>query len=291
MFFFYTLSPVREPILCCYSTGRQQLKILNRFKKEADPFKLQSRLEIWLRRLGVISAAFILLLLFITLYLWLSLPDVSFLKNENPKITALMQQRIDEAAEKKQKFRIRQRWVTYDNIPKQLKNAIRISEDAGFFWHEGVDYDELLESFKVNISEGSFKRGGSTITQQLAKNLFLSTEKSFFRKIKEYFIAKRLEEKLSKARIFHLYLNLIEFGPGIFGVEQAARTYFHRSVNNLNLEQMIRLAAVVSRPLIERPTRNSRWLLWRCRWIATKLKAFGFIDAETFNKVIEKFRR
>lgn len=224
------------------------------------------------------------------IYFYFSLPDVAYLKNKNPKITALMQLRIDQAKASNKKFRIRQRWVRYQSVPRMLKNSIRISEDASFFMHEGVDFEELKESIKKNFEEGELVRGGSTITQQLAKNLYLSTEKSFLRKIKEYFIARRLEKELSKARIFHLYLNVIEFGQGIFGVEAASGYYFGKSVSNLNLEEMIRLTAIIPRPLITNPRGRSGWLRWKCKWILRKLALYNYIDQETCDSTIQAFR-
>ncbi|HES59481.1 MAG TPA: penicillin-binding protein, partial [Caldithrix sp.] len=125
--------------------------------------------------------------------------------------------------------------------------------------------------------------------QQLAKNLYLSTEKSFLRKIKEYFIAKRLEKELSKYRIFHLYLNVIEFGRGVFGVEAASRFYFGKSVGNLTLEEMVRLTAIIPRPLITNPKGNSRWLKWKCKWILRKLALYNYIDQAACDAALLSF--
>lgn len=240
----------------------------------------------WLKKRPVKLIKILLLLsLFLVLgyaiYFFASLPDVSYLKNENPKITALMQLRIDQAKAENKKFKIRQKWIRYRAIPDLLKKSIRISEDASFYKHEGVDFEELKESIIKNLEEGKLARGGSTITQQLAKNLYLSTEKSFLRKLKEYFIAQRLEKDLSKYRIYHLYLNIIEFGPGVFGVEAASKYYFRKSVGNLTLEEMVRLTAIIPRPLITNPKGNSKWLKWKCRWIIRKLALYNYIDQTT----------
>ncbi len=232
--------------------------------------------------------ALILLMAFV---FWFSLPDVDYLKTENPRITALMEQRKTEAVAQHKKYRIRQRWVRFRSIPKYLKQAVRISEDASFYKHEGVDFEELKVAIKRDLREGKLARGGSTITQQLAKNLYFSTEKSFIRKIKEYFVAKRLEAALSKNRIFHLYLNIIEFGPGIFGVQAASRYYFGKNVWDLSLEESIRLAAVIPRPLRTNPTGRSRWLLWKCRWIVHKMKRYGFISQKEYETVKVVFNR
>jgi len=213
-----------------------------------------------------------------SLSIYLSLPDVAHLKNNNPKITALMQLRKEQSEAQGKKYNIRQNWVSFQTIPDLLKKAVRISEDASFYEHKGIDYEELKESIRKNLEEGNLVRGGSTITQQLAKNLFLSPEKSFLRKIIEYFIAKRLEAELSKDRIFNLYLNVIELGPGIFGVEAASQHYFNKSVQNLNLEEMVRLAAVIPRPLVVNPTKDNKWLKWKVEWIFQKMKLYNYID-------------
>jgi monofunctional biosynthetic peptidoglycan transglycosylase len=228
----------------------------------------------------------------IMLYLaivYFNLPDVEYLKTKNPKTTAMIEARLAQAAEQKKRLKIRQQWVRFKNIPDLLKKAVRISEDAGFYQHEGVDFDEMKESFERNLKEGKIVRGGSTITQQLAKNLYLSTDRSYARKLKEYFIAGRLEDNLSKNRIFHLYLNVIEFGRGIFGVQSASRFYFKKNVSNLNLEQIVRLVAVIPRPLSMNPKSESKWLKWRCRWILSKLKKYKYITNEQYNNTISSF--
>jgi monofunctional biosynthetic peptidoglycan transglycosylase len=224
------------------------------------------------------------------LYIYLSLPNVSYLKNQNPKTTALMQQRLQAGQHGGKDIRIRQIWVRFEGIPKLLKEAVRISEDARFYEHEGIDYEEMAEAIKKNLDKGRLVRGASTITQQLAKNLYLSTEKSIIRKLKEFFIARRLEEELSKDRIFHLYLNVIEFGPGIFGVEAASRHFFGKSVGQLNLEEIVRLTAVIPKPLSEAPGRNSRWLKWKAGWILSILRKTGQISAEQYDQVRGDFR-
>lgn len=210
--------------------------------------------------------------------IYMSLPDVTYLKNNNPNITALMQLRKNQTKAQGKKYNIRQNWVSFQIIPDLLKKAVRISEDASFYEHKGIDYEELKESIKKNFEEGTLVRGGSTITQQLAKNLFLSPEKSFLRKIREYFIAKRLENELSKDRIFNLYLNVIELGPGIFGVEAASQHYFNKNVQNLNIEEIVRLTTIIPRPLAVSPKEDSEWLKWKVEWIFHKMRLYKYID-------------
>jgi monofunctional biosynthetic peptidoglycan transglycosylase len=224
------------------------------------------------------------------LYIYLSLPGVSHLKTQNPKTTALIDQRLREAQRTGMELKVRQVWIGFDGIPGLLKESVRVAEDARFYDHEGIDYEEISEAIKKNLDQGRWARGASTITQQLAKNLYLSTEKSLVRKLKEYFLALRLEEELSKNRIFHLYLNVIEFGPGIFGVEAAARHYFGKSVGQLSLEDIVRLTAVIPKPLSENPTRNSRWLKWKAGWILSTLRKTGHINAEQYQQTIARFK-
>lgn len=228
--------------------------------------------------------AFVLVMLFVLsiVLIYGSLPDVEILKTQNPKTTAFIEFRKKQARLNKKKIRIRQRWVGFRTIPKRLRQAVRISEDASFYKHEGVDFEELKEAIRRDIKDGRLSRGASTITQQLAKNLYLSEEKTFVRKIKEYLIARRLENALSKYRIYHLYLNVIEFGPGIFGIGAASSYYFKKHVSELALDEMVRLAAVIPRPLKVNPTRNRGWVKWKSNWILKKLKKYKYISEEEF---------
>ena len=244
----------------------------------------------WRRHWKVYATAFSGFLLILVLGFYFSLPDVSYLKSHHPRRTRLMEIRIRQAKEEGKRYRIRQYWVSFGRIPRLLKQSVRISEDASFYFHNGVDFTELKESIKKNLAKGRFARGGSTITQQLAKNLYLSPEKTILRKVREFFIARRLESTLSKNRIFHLYLNVIELGRGIFGVQAAARYYFGKNVQDLNLEEIARLTAIIPRPLTVRPTGRSRWLRWRCRWILRKLLRYRYITREQYDQTIAAFR-
>lgn len=224
-------------------------------------------------------------------YVLLSLPEVDDLKNKNPETTAIMEQRIKEAAENGEKLHIRHRWIPFAAIPQLLKDTVRISEDAAFYHHQGIDYYELKEAIKRNLKDGKKARGGSTITQQLAKNLFLSTEKSYTRKAKEFVLAKKLESHLSKDRIFSLYLNVIELGKGIFGVEAASLYYFNKSVGQLNLNEIVRLAAVIPKPLKVNPLSNSsRYLKWRANLLLDRLLKYDYITEKEYHKAKEEFK-
>lgn len=225
-----------------------------------------------------------------SLFIYLGLPDVSDLKTTNPEITALMRQRYRAAQDAKKEFVFRQQWVAFEKIPNLLKEAVRVTEDADFYQHEGVDFTELKIALKKNWEQGKYVRGASTITQQLAKNLYLSTDKSIIRKIKEYLIAKRLETHLKKSRIFSLYLNLIEFGPGLFGIQAASQYYFNKDVSRLNLEEIVRLTAVIPKPLKENPTLNSRWLIWKAGWILDTLRRYNYIHQGEYQAVKGRFQ-
>ena len=223
------------------------------------------------------------------LLIYLNLPDVSDLKTNNPRTTALMVQRFREAKRSQRDLVIRQQWVSFDKIPELFQNTIRITEDAAFYQHQGLDFIELKAALKKNWQKRKYVRGASTITQQLAKNLYLSTDKSIIRKIKEYLITRRLENQLGKKRIFSLYLNVIEFGPGIFGVQAAAQYFFHKNVDQLGLEEIVRLTAVIPKPLKETPTRNSSWIKWKAGWILDALRRYKYIDQREYQMVREEF--
>ena len=238
----------------------------------------------------IIGIVILLIILLAGFYFYLGLPDVSGLKTQNPRTTALMLQRYREAKEADEPFRIQQHWIDFEAIPKLLRETVRISEDAAFYQHKGIDFDELIEAIKKNWRKGEYARGASTITQQLAKNLYLSTNKNILRKIKEFLIARRLENNLSKDRIFSIYLNVIEWGPGIFGVEAASQHYFHKSVGQLNLEEIVRLVAVIPQPLKTNPTENSDWLKWKARWILDALRRYAYIDQTEYQAVYDRFQ-
>jgi monofunctional biosynthetic peptidoglycan transglycosylase len=245
-------------------------------------------------RLKKLVLSILFLIFFFTggavVYIYLSLPTISHLRSQNPPTTALIEQRLREAQRAGKVLKVRQTWVGFDGIPALLKESVRVSEDARFYEHEGIDYEEISEAAKKNLEQGRWARGASTITQQLAKNLYLSTEKTLVRKLKEFFLALHLERELSKNRIFHLYLNVIELGPGVFGVEAAARHYFGKSVGRLSLEDIVRLTAVIPKPLSESPIRQSRWLNRKARWILSILRKTGHISAEQYYQATIAFK-
>jgi len=226
------------------------------------------------KTISIILILFAVALISCTIFFLISLPNVSSLIKSNPSITAIMKQRIREAKKHKKRLYIKQKWVSLNKIPKTLIDSVILTEDASFYHHNGVDYHELKEAIKKNLKKGSKVRGGSTITQQLAKNLYLSTHKSYLRKLKEFFIAKRLEKNLSKDRILEIYLNVIEFGRGIFGVEAASFHFFKKTVSQLSLQEIVRLVAVIPKPLRVSPFSKSKYLKWRINLILKKLKIY-----------------
>ena len=196
-------------------------------------------------------------------YIYLTLPDVRPLAKVNPTTTAFMQLRIDEARDAGRKFSIRHQWVPYGRISPFLKRAVIVTEDAAFFDHDGVDLAEIKASLEKNWEEGQFLRGASTITQQLAKNLYLSPTRNPMRKVKELLITRRLEAALTKQRIFEIYLNMIEWGDGIFGCEAASRAYFGKPCASLDIQEAALLAGAIINPREHNPARPTRRLLRR----------------------------
>jgi monofunctional biosynthetic peptidoglycan transglycosylase len=195
-------------------------------------------------------------------YIYLTLPDVRPLRSGNPVTTAFMELRARGARANGEPVRRDQRWVPYARISSNLKRAVIVTEDSAFWKHGGIDYDQLRESMEVDWERGEFARGASTITQQLAKNLYLSPSKNPIRKLKELLITRRLEAELSKQRILELYLNVIEWGDGIWGAEAAARRYFHKSAGALTASEAALLAAAIANPRVMDPGHPSA-RLWR----------------------------
>lgn len=196
----------------------------------------------WLKR-----ALLALLGLFLLWQLWL-LGWVLFWGWFNPGETRFMEIRLAELRQKVPDAQLKQQWVPYERISIHLKRAIIAAEDAKFVDHEGFDWEGMQKALEKNQKKGRFVAGGSTISQQLAKNLFLTPTKSYFRKVEEAIITLMLEHLWSKRRIFEVYLNVIEWGNGVFGAEAAARHYFNTGAAQLGPEQAARLAGMVPNP-------------------------------------------
>jgi monofunctional biosynthetic peptidoglycan transglycosylase len=206
-------------------------------------------------------------------YIYLTLPDVRPLRDENPATTAFMELRDREAHARGTPIARDWRWVPYARISASLKKAVIVTEDDAFWQHEGIDYVQLRESIETNWERGEFARGASTITQQLAKNLYLSPSKNPLRKIRELLITRRLEVELTKQRILELYLNSIEWGDGIWGAEAAARRYFRKSAADLTASESALLAAAIANPHIMDPAHPSPRLRRRQQMIMRRMGA------------------
>jgi monofunctional biosynthetic peptidoglycan transglycosylase len=183
-------------------------------------------------------------------FLYLTLPDVRVLRTANLETTAFMDLRAREARAEGRKPRRVHEWVPYNGISPHLKRAVLVAEDAGFWGHEGIDLAEIKKALEADWERGLLMRGASTITQQLAKNLYLSPSRNPFRKLTELLITRRLEHELSKTRIFELYLNNIEWGDGIWGAEAAARTYFGIGASAVGPDQAALMAGAIVNPRV-----------------------------------------
>jgi monofunctional biosynthetic peptidoglycan transglycosylase len=204
-------------------------------------------------------------------YVYLTLPDVRPLATTNPATTAFIELRAAEAHAAGRVPRRDQRWVGYERISASLKRAVLVAEDDAFWQHDGVDLDQIKESLERDLERGRMVRGGSTITQQLAKNLYLSPSRNPVRKLKELIIARRLEAELSKRRILELYLNVVEWGDGIYGAEAAARAYFHKPASQLGPAEAALLAGALVNPRLLMPGRPTARLLARQRLILGRM--------------------
>ncbi|MDP9132049.1 MAG: monofunctional biosynthetic peptidoglycan transglycosylase [Nitrospirota bacterium] len=226
---------------------------------------LFGRILFWLTVLiGLPAAA-------LALYWLATLPDVSEFGTRHPTGTALMEARRAQAKEQGRSLHQQFIWVPLARIAPALQRAVVAAEDASFFAHEGFDWEGIKDAALYNLEVGEFKRGGSTITQQLAKNLYLSSERSLFRKAREALITRSLEHHLTKTRILELYLNLAEWGQGVFGAEAAARHHFGKSAKDLTLDEAALLAAILPSPRRYDPIRHTAYLNRRqhhiIRWL------------------------
>ena len=214
----------------------------------------------------LVFAGFVLVQMWCAAHIW-------YWVDHNPQSTAFMRARLEAMRTEQPRARIYQRWLPYRRISANLKRAVVAAEDAKFSSHNGFDWDEIQRAFERNIREGEIVRGGSTITQQLAKNLFLSGERTWWRKGEEALIAVMLESIMSKRRILEIYLNVIEWGDGIFGAEAAARHHFGESAAALDPEQAARLAAMVPSPRRYLPGSYTPYLAERTATILARMNS------------------
>lgn len=205
-------------------------------------------------------------------------PNIAALKNERPVPTAFMEYRENQWADENRDMRLTQKWVSMDKISPNIIKAVLIGEDDGFWKHDGFDIKGMENAIERSIKKKTLA-GGSTISQQLSKNLYLSPSKNPVRKIKEAIITWRIEKTLSKRRILEIYLNVAEWGDGIFGIEAAARHYYHKSAKNLTANEASRLAAVLPNPIKYNPTGNQKYVKNRARIILKTMKRRGVIQS------------
>ena len=217
-------------------------------------------------------------------YSWVTVPikEVQELGSYNPPQTAYMKRYREELAEKNENDTLHQIFIPLDSISPHLKSAVLAAEDDGFYTHPGIALESILQAAEYNRTQGTFKRGASTITQQLAKNLFLTSEKSFERKGKELGYSLLMEKYLGKDRIFELYLNYAQWGKNIFGCEAAARQYFNKSASKLSRNEAARLAAVLAMPSKMSPYSKSNFMGKRLAVIANNLYLHKSIDDSSY---------
>jgi len=194
-------------------------------------------------------------------------PDVSVLKKENPKTTAMMELREREWEREGKDIKIRRVWTPLSRISPYLVKAVLIGEDDKFWSHEGFDVEGMEKALEKDIEKRRLRSGGSTISQQLAKNLYLSPSRNPVRKVKEAILTWRMERALSKRRILEIYLNVAEWGEGVFGAEAAARRWYGKSAASLGPEEAARLAAVLPNPRKHSPVNPDRYTTNRSRVI------------------------
>jgi monofunctional glycosyltransferase len=221
---------------------------------------------------GLIKRFLVLLIGFVLLYqVWIFVHICWWIKF-NPSSTAFMNARLSVMQESNAQAELKHKWVEYDKISNHLKRAVVASEDSKFKHHEGFDWEGIEAAYEKNLKKGKLVAGGSTISQQLAKNLFLSSSRTPWRKGEEVIITFMLEKMMTKRRILEIYLNMIEWGNGVFGAEAAARHYFKTSAAGLSKTQAAKLAAMVPNPRFYDKHRSTRYLNRRTATIQARMR-------------------
>lgn len=215
-----------------------------------------------------IFAAFIMLLFIYQLWIFL---HICWWIKFNPSSSSFMEDRLEILQENNPDVELRYKWVDYSKISINLKRAVVAAEDSKFLDHEGFDWEGIQKAYEKNLKKGKIVAGGSTISQQLAKNLFLSTKRTPWRKGEEAIITLMLEKMLTKKRILEIYLNVIEWGNGVFGAEAAARHYYKTSAANLGSGQAARMAAMIPNPRFYDKHQSTRYLNRRAGTIQARM--------------------
>ncbi|MDB4970385.1 MAG: mtgA [Myxococcales bacterium] len=209
----------------------------------------------------------------------ISLPDVRRMAASNPTTTTMIDLRREQAKTAGHAYKLHWDWRPIARVSPFLQRAVVYAEDAQFWKHDGVDWEAMKDAAEHDWKERSLERGASTITQQVAKNLYLSPSRNPIRKVRELFIARRLDRDLGKKRVLELYLNIAEWGEGIFGAEAAARHWFGCSAAELRPAQAARLAVALPNPLKRSPAVKSRTLARRAERLVRAMARAGVIDA------------
>jgi monofunctional biosynthetic peptidoglycan transglycosylase len=221
----------------------------------------------WMWRFVLLALIAVLLVQFwFVIHIW-------YWVDHNPDMTAFMKIRMERLREKDPKATLKHQWVPYNRVSIHLKRAIIAAEDARFLDHEGFDWEAIQKAYERNLKKGRVIAGGSTISQQLAKNLFLTGERTWWRKAQEAVITVMIEAILTKRRILEIYLNIIEWGTDVFGAEAAARYHFGVTAAALGPEQAARLAAMVPSPRRYTPGRETAYLQRRAEIILSRMNA------------------
>ena len=216
----------------------------------------------------------------VVVYEFATFPDVAPLAKGMPRTTAFMDIRREELRGEGKNDALEYEPVSYGRISPYLRRAVLVAEDNDFYEHGGVDVKAMKEALQRDLKRKRITQGGSTITQQLAKNLYLSPSRNPLRKVKEYFIARSLENHLTKKRILELYLNVVEMGERVYGAEAAARYYFHKPASALTTSEAALLAGCLPNPRVMNPGDPNKRLRARQRMILARLRRWGYLAEE-----------
>jgi monofunctional biosynthetic peptidoglycan transglycosylase len=239
----------------------------------------------WRHRLLAAAEITLIVLAIGALGLWCSVPNTARLADENPTSTAFIDLRREQGGAK---FKLQWQWVRLGRISRYLRAAVVYAEDYHFYTHDGVDWEAIESAVERDLGAGQLRVGGSTITQQLAKNLYLSPNKSFLRKLREMLIAFSLEDHLTKTRILELYLNVVEWGDGVFGAEAAARHWFGHSAASLSPAEAARLAIALPNPIDRAPNVHTAELTQKAVRIIRLFRMQGLINAEQERSALDE---